>query len=147
MVFTKLLGLFGRDRGTPKNVTSVEAMTLTLCGMRGSSVYKFEGEGAATELRRYREIYRSGERELKLERSVPCAVQMMIELMNSCGILRWNGFHGKHPKNVSDGMMFCFKAVVNGGQTIFADGSENFPKGYREFVRALNAMLPEHKND
>ena len=85
--------------------------------------------------------------ELVLESSVPCDAQTMIELMNTCGILRWNGFHGKHPKNVSDGIMFRFEATVNGGQGIFADGSENFPKGYREFVRALDSMLAESEND
>lgn len=147
MVFTMLLGLFGCGRETQKNVTSAQTMTLTLRGMRGGYVYKFEGESDVTELRRYRETYRSGEDELVLESSVPCDAQTMIELMNTCGILRWNGFHGKHPKNVSDGIMFRFEATVNGGQGIFADGSENFPKGYREFVRALDSMLAESEND
>ena len=147
MVFTMLLGLFGCGRETQKNVTSAQTMTLTLRGMRGGYVYKFDGEGNATELRRYREAYSGGEDELVLESSVPCGAQTMIELMNTCGILRWDGFHGKHPKNVSDGIMFRFEATVNGGQEIFADGSENFPKGYREFVRALDAMLAEQEND
>jgi len=37
--------------------------------------------------------------------------------------------------------MFDFKAIVNDGQILHADGSANFPKGYREFVRGLDAML------
>ena len=147
MVFIMLFGLFGCGKETHKNITSAETMTLTVRGMRGSYVYKFEGEGDATELRRYREIYRDGEDELVLESSVPCSVQMMIDLANTCSILRWDGFHGKHPKNVSDGIMFRFEATVNGGQTIHAEGSANFPRGYHEFVRALNAMLAEHEND
>ena len=147
MVFTMLFGLFGCGEKAPKTVTSVETMTLTLRGMRGGYVYKFEGESDVTELRRYREAYSGGEDELVLESSVPCGVQTMIELMNTYGILRWDGFHGKHPKNVSDGIMFRFEATVNGGQEIFADGSENFPKGYHEFVRALDAMLAEQEND
>ncbi|MBR2080526.1 MAG: hypothetical protein IJ980_02695 [Oscillospiraceae bacterium] len=122
-------------------------MTLTLRGMRGGYVYKFEGESDVTELRRYREAYSGGEDELVLESSVPCGVQTMIELMNTCGILRWDGFHGKHPKNVSDGIMFRFEATVNGGQEIFADGSANYPKGYHEFVRDLDAILAEQEND
>ncbi len=147
MVFTMLFGLFGCGEKTPKAVTSLETMTLTLRGMRGSYVYKFDGEGDATELRRYREAYIGGEDELVLESSVSCGVQTMIELMNTCAILRWDGFHGKHPKNVKDGIMFSFTASVNGGQTISADGSENFPKGYHEFVRALDAMLAENENE
>ena len=122
-------------------------MTLTLRGMRGGYVYKFEGSGDATELRCYRETYRNGEDELVHESSAPCDVKTMVDLMNTCNILRWNGFHGKHPKHVSDGIMFRFEATVNGGQTVKADGSENFPKGYHEFVRALDAMLAEHEND
>ena len=37
--------------------------------------------------------------------------------------------------------MFKFGAVVNDGQIIRADGSENFPKGYTTFEQALNALL------
>lgn len=143
MVFTMLLGSFGCGGEMQKNVTSAGTMTLTLRGMRGSYVYKFEGD--VTEVRRYREAYRDGEDELVLESTAPCGVQTMIELMNTCGILRWDGFHGKHPKNVSDGIMFCFEATVNGGQIIRAEGSANFPKGYHKFVRALDAMLAEHE--
>jgi len=121
-------------------------MTLTLRGMRGGHVYKFEGEGDVTELRRYREIYSNKETELMPEANVSCSEQTMLDLMNKCGILRWNGFHGKHPKNVKDGIMFSFKASVNDGQTISADGSENFPKGYYEFVRTLNEMLSANEN-
>ena len=142
-----LLGLFGCGKDSDKTVTSVEVMTLTLRGMRGGFVYKFEGEGDAAELRRYREIYANGENELALEESVPCGTQTMIDLMNTCGIIHWDGFHGKHPRNVRDGIMFTLSAAVNGGQTIYADGSANFPKGYHEFVRALDAMLAEHEND
>ncbi len=147
MIFTTLFGLFGCGRETGKTVTSVEAMTLTLHGMRGSYVYKFESDNNATELRRYREVYIGEETRLALEGNVPCGRQTMTNLMNTCGIIRWDGFHGKHPKNVSDGIMFRFKATVNGGQIIRAEGSANFPKGYHEFVRALDTMLAEHKNN
>ena len=139
MVFTMLLGSFGCGREMQKNVTSAGTMTLTLRGMRGSYVYKFEGD--VTEVRRYREAYRDGEDELVLESTAPCGVQTMIELMNTCGILRWDGFHGKHPRGVKDGTIFTCTATVNGGQTIRAEGSANFPKGYHEFVQALNEML------
>ena len=147
MVFTMLFGLFGCNEKAPEIVTSEETMTLTFRGMRGSYVYKFEGEADTPELRRYREAYRNGEDELVLEASAPCGAETMIELMNTCGILRWDGFHGKHPKNVKDGIMFDFRATVNDGQEIHADGSENFPKGYHDFVRELNKILTEHEDD
>ena len=146
MVLTTLLGLFGCGSDGMKTVTAVESMTLTLRGMRGGSVYTFDGEAGQTELRLYRERYSGTETILELEQSAVYAVQDMIELMNNCGIVRWNGFHGKHPKNVSDGIMFRFEAAVNGGQTILANGSANFPKGYHEFVSALNTILTESEN-
>ena len=121
-----------------KRIVSVETMTLILYGMRGSHVYKFDGEDG---LRRYRKIYSDGEDWLELEKSVPCSTQTMIDLTNTCGILRWDGFYGEHPMNVCDGIMFRFEATVNGTQTVKAEGAENFPKGYRDFVRALDAML------
>ncbi len=147
MVFTALLGLFGCGSRAEKTITSVDAMTLTLCGMRGSHVYRIEGQGVQHELRRYRKVYSGKENGLELEKSVPCSLQTMIDLMNTCGILRWDGFYGKHPKNVRDGIMFRFEATVNGGETVKAEGSANFPKGYRDFVRALDEMLAEIEND
>lgn len=138
-----LTQLFGYGKKIEKTVTSVDRMTLVLCGMRGSSVYKFESEANQTELRLYREKYSGKETILELEQSVVCSPETIINLMNTCGVIHWKGFHGKHPKNVCDGIMFRFEATVNGGQTISADGSENFPKGYREFVSVLNSMLTE----
>lgn len=151
MSLTMLFGFprCGRNTNadTNKTITSVESMTLTLHGMRGSVVYKFEIEDDASELCQYQKIYRNGKDELVPERSVPCTPQTMIDRMNTCGIPRWNGFHGKHPRYVLDGIMFRFEAAVNGGQTIEADGSANFPEGYSDFVRTLDAMLAESGND
>ncbi len=135
-----LIGLSGCAWGSKKTVTSVETMTLTLRGMRGVYVYTL----VDNELRYYREVYEGEETVLKLEKQVACDAQTIVRLMNTCGVMRWDGFHGKHPSNVSDGIMFNFEATVNGGQTIRADGSANFPKGYREFVRELNTMLAEN---
>ncbi len=152
MILTTLLGLFGCAKDTDKmnpikTITSVETITLTLRGMRGGTVYKFETQTNPPELCRYREIYSGEDDFLKLEQSTTCSTEVMIELMNTCEISRWDGFHGAHPKNVSDGIMFRFEAAVNGGQTITAEGSANFPKGYHEFVRALDAMLAESENE
>lgn len=118
-------------------------MTLTLSGMRGSVVYEIKRNPDQTKLCRYRKRYSGKEDILDLEQGVACDSQWVVELMNNCGVAYWDGFHGAHPKNVSDGIMFFFKATVNDGQSISADGSENFPKGYREFVRALNEKLAD----
>ena len=106
-------------------------MTLTIRGMRGGCVYRLEGG----ELCRYRE---KSFGDLELEGKAACD---LVSLMNTCEVFRWDGFHGKHPRGVSDGDMFDFKAEVNGGVRIYACGSANFPKGYRELVRAFGEML------
>ena len=152
MILTALFGLFGCNKDTDPTISSepivsVEAVTLTLRGMRGGTVYKFETETDPPKLCRYRERYSAEENYLELEKDILCTSEEMIVLMNTCGISRWDGFHGKHPKNVSDGIMFRLDAAVNGGQTITADGSANFPKGYHEFVRTLDEMLAKGEAD
>lgn len=146
MMFSTLFGLLGCVRES-EAVTSVQGMTLTLRGMRGGSVYKIVNVSDGTELHLYREIYNGEQTLLELERSTSCDAHAMVELMNTCGVLRWDGFHGTHPKNVQDGIMFNFAATVNGDRTVTADGSANYPKGYHEFVRALNMMLAESETE
>ena len=147
MLFTTLIGLCGCAGDYRKTVTSIESMTLTLQGMRGANVYEIAEVDGKTELRRFRKVYSNVEDILELEASATCDTKDFIELMNNCSVIRWDGFHGKHPKNVMDGIMFDFTATVNGGQTIHADGSANYPKGYNEFVRELNKMLAEYEGN
>jgi len=142
-----LFGLFGCGPRSPVAITSVESMSLTLHGMRGSSVYEITQTGESLELCLYRLVYSGEETSRRLEARVIPDAQEFLALMNSCKVQQWDGFHGKHPKNVSDGIMFNFTAEVNGGQVIRADGSANFPKGYHEFVRTLNEMLRETGED
>jgi len=143
MATSLFFGLFRCGERSKAAVTSVESVSLTLHGMRGSSVYEITGDAEKTELSLYRLVYSGKETVRELEKSVVCDTKTILEVMNTCRILRWDGFHGKHPKHVSDGIMFRFMATVNGSTEIRADGSANFPKGYHEFVRALNQMLTE----
>lgn len=136
----KLIGKFF------KKITSVEAMTLTLRDMHGGVVYRINGESGKAVIQRYREIYSNEETSLQLEESAVCEIGAFIELTNNCNVLRWNGFHGKHPKNVLDGVMFQFTATVNGEKNIQADGSAKFPKGYHDFMREINKLLAESEN-
>ena len=41
--------------------------------------------------------------------------------------------------------MFSFTATVNGGRRLNADGSNNFPKHYRDFTDVLYRMLNTDK--
>ena len=139
--------LCGRAYDCRKTITSIETMTLTLQGMRFCNVYEITNEDGKIELRRFRKVYSNGADTLELETSAVCDIADFIELMNTCGVIYWNRFHGKHPKSVNDGIMFDFRATVNNGQKIYADGSENFPKGYHAFVRELNKILADHEDN
>lgn len=134
-----IFNLFNKNR--KNGIVSIQELTLRTGNMRVTYLYKTAREDTGLKLERYREVFVDGEVRLELENSVSCTNSELIELMNNCNVLKWNGFHGKHPKNVSDGTMFTFIATVNNGQIIRADGSENFPKGYKEFVRKLNELL------
>ena len=146
-VLSTLIGLCGCADDCRKTIISIETMTLTLQGMRFCSVYEITNEDEKTELRRFRKVYSNGADTLELETSAVCDITDFIKLMNACGVIGWDGFHGKHPKNVQDGIMFDFRATVNNGQEIHADGSENFPKGYHDFVRELNKILADHEDN
>lgn len=143
MMFASVFGRGCRAGKGGKTVDSVESMTLTLHGMRGTNIYEITEKDGKTELCRFTRVYSNGKDVRRLEKSVICDTESFVELVNNCGIISWDGFHGKHPKNVRDGIMFDFSATVNGGQKIHADGSENFPKGYREFVCELDKILTE----
>ena len=137
------IGLCGCANDYAKTIVSFETMTLTEKGMRFCSVYEITNRDGKTEISRFGRVYANGVETLELEASATCDPVDFMELANSCGIIRWDGFHGKHPKHVKDGVMFEFRAAVNDGQEIYADGSQNFPKGYHEFVRELNRILSE----
>ena len=147
MVLSTSIGLCGCTKDCSQTITALETMTLTLQGMRFCNVYEITNEDGKAALRRYRKRYSNGADTLDLEASAVCDMSDFLALMNTCGVICWDGFHGKHPKNVKDGTMFDFRATVNDGQEILAHGSENFPKGYHEFVRALNQILTEHEDD
>lgn len=122
-----------------EQVDSVREVSLRTAGMRATHQYVIKPESGQLRLERYREAFADG--QTVLEKSVMWETEALVALMNECRVLRWDGFHGKHPRGVSDGVMFQFSATVNGGRTVRAQGSANFPKGYREFVRALDRSL------
>ena len=82
-----------------------------------------------------------------LEKQVSVSNAMVLKLLNECKLLSWDGFCGKHPRGVMDGMMFSLNAVVNGDKKIRADGSQNFPKHYWDFTDGLYEMLNGKMHD
>ena len=130
-----------------KTIISYESIYMRISGMRLTQEYEILHKDSGSEISDYwMRCASSGGMERELQRRVFCSDSQMLELLNQCDILKWDGFHGKHPRGVLDGEMFSFEATVNGGETIRADGSANFPKNFREFRRAVDQMLSEADN-
>ena len=123
-------------------VESFEKMSLSISGMRSREEFEAVRNGSDVEILLYRGYLCSGEERKPCYRAV-CDAESFISLLNDCGIMRWDGFSGKHPRGVKDGEMFSFEAFVNDGRRIRASGSENFPKGFRELRNGVWNILKE----
>lgn len=124
-------------------IESFESVLLHTSGMRGSVDYEIVDRDGCAEVTEYQIRYGGDEPERVPSRKASRSVEEVLELLNDCGVLRWDGFLGPHPKGVLDGVMFTFKATVNGGRTLYASGSQNFPRHYREFTDGLYGFLRE----
>lgn len=124
-------------------IESFEIITLRESGMRITCEYEIVNKDDNAEVSEYEIRYGNKEDERVLMRRAVCSAEKMLKLLNDCKLLSWDGFNGKHPKYILDGIMFRFNATVNGDRTVQASGSENFPKHYREFTNELYAMLNE----
>ncbi|MBQ7172041.1 MAG: hypothetical protein IJR89_07180 [Clostridia bacterium] len=130
-----------------RRIVSFETVTLRTSGMRGVSEYEIVGKDGAAEITQYGiRFYECEERRVPKRRAV-CSEETALKLLNDSGILSWDGFDGPHPRGVRDGTMFRFTASVNGGQTVSARGSQNFPRHYRDFTDGLYALLENAKEE
>lgn len=126
-----------------ETITSFSAIKLKISGMRLTQVYEILCQGETAQLSLYWLRYVDHEDRYELQQRATIPAADMIDLLNRCGVLRWDGFSGKNPPHVLDGTMFGFTASVNDGRKIAASGSNNFPKHYRDFTGALNSMLSD----
>ncbi len=124
-------------------IESFDIITMRICGMRFAYEDEILMSDDLVELTRYRIVYGQGKNDKEIEAKVSCDKERIIKLLNECRLLAWDGFIGKHPKNVSDGIMFDLKAIIN-NKKISASGSENFPKHYREFTNGINEIYREN---
>ena len=124
-------------------ITSFEEVTLHESGMRFTVDYEIVMKDGEAEVSEYVMNYSGGKPERVLQRRAVCGADAVLAVLNSCKLLSWDGFHGKHPRGVLDGTMFSLKATVNGDSSIIADGSQNFPKHYREFRDWLYMILDQ----
>ena len=126
-------------------IESFEIITFRVSGMRFSYEDEILNKEDKAELTRYAIVYGQGEDRRKPEARIICEKERIIDLLNQCKLISWDGFIGKHPKNVSDGIMFDLKAIIN-NKKISASGSENCPDHYREFTNGLNEILKEKED-
>lgn len=123
-----------------KNADSFGTLTLSISGMRVMCEYEIVNKGDCAEFSYYVRYCASEGMERRLEKRAERPVTEALELLNACGVYGWDGFNGKHPRGVLDGEMFSLKAEIN-GERIYASGSQNFPKGFREFRDGLYNIL------
>lgn len=144
MIFPACSQAFGIGK-PPEKIESFEIVTLRLSGMRFTEEYEIVMKGKKAEITEYEIRYEKNEDKRVPERKTVCSVDRVLKLLNDCELAAWDGFVGNHPKDVKDGIMFSLKATVNNGRKIYAHGSENFPKHFREFRDGLNNMLRQNK--
>ena len=124
-----------------KSIGSFKIVTLWESGMRGSTEYEIVMKDDEAEISFYWIKYTQGKDSRELDKRAVCSKETVVKLLNDCNILSWNGFVGKHPKGVLDGIMFTFDAIVDQNEKIYAHGSENFPKHYRDLTNGLYEIL------
>lgn len=124
-----------------KPIVSFESVSLSLRGMRDATEFRIVMKDGAAEVSEYVGFFLPGEPLPEPERRVVCPVERVLSLLNGCRVYSWDGFHGKHPRMVKDGLAFTFRARVNGGKEISASGSQNFPRRFAEFRDGLRSIV------
>lgn len=142
LTFTSVAQTCGTGKASQK-IESFEIVTLRLSGMRFTTEYEIVMKGKDAEVVEYAIRYNKNEDKRVPERQTVCSADKILKLLNDCELVSWDGFHGKHPKGVKDGIMFSLQATVNGDRKIRAEGSENFPKHFRELRDGLHAILSQ----
>ena len=125
-------------------ITDFEIITLRTSGMRNTTEQEIVRKDAVAEVSEYYfRCVKDGGRERVLERRTEVSIEEILSLLNDCKILSWDGFVGKHPKGVLDGTQFTLSATVNEDVKIYAHGSQNFPKTYRQFTDGLYEIMKD----
>ena len=125
----------------PAVITSFERILLHTSGMRFSTDQEIVMKDGKAEVTEYSIRYHQGGDERIPTRRVLVETEDILKLLNDCTILSWDGFVGNHPRGVRDGIQFRLEGIVNDGKKIYAHGSQNFPKHYRDFTDGLYEIL------
>ena len=126
-------------------IRSFSIVRLHVSGMRFVKEYELLIKDKSVEASEYSIVYNNTHERI-VKNKTYCSLEETIYLLNKCNILSWDGFVGHHPKNVKDGMMFDFYAVINDNKEIKANGSQNFPKHFYDLKDWLYNLLKEKNN-
>ena len=133
--------LFSKEK-----ITDFTKIELKMNGMRGSEIYELICEGESANVTLYELRYnKDGDMRVPLG-SAKAGTDDIITLLNECKVIKWDKFSGANPRGVRDGWQFTFSAEVNGGRRLYASGSNNFPKHFRDFTNALNDMIRDQED-
>ena len=141
--------LFGRSEEPKRSsgpISDFEIITLHESGMRFDHEYEILPKGELAEVSLYACLHGPERGNRRLEKRATCDMRSFLKLINDCKMLSWDGFDGPHPKGVRDGIMFHLSGTVNGGEQIYARGSQNFPRHYRDFKDGLYEILKDAKD-
>ncbi|MBQ7505025.1 MAG: hypothetical protein IJT79_06900 [Ruminococcus sp.] len=116
-------------------------LTLRIMGMRCTEEYEVVCGGESCQAARYLIMYARPEGDRReLQKSAECSSDVVLDLLNKCNVIKWDGFSGANPRGVRDGWMINFEAEIN-GKRIHAGGSNNFPKHYSEFREGIHSLI------
>ena len=122
-------------------IASFEKVTLRESGMRYVVEYEIVMKEDRAEVSQYEISFAEKEARRILKKRMISDTDAVIKLLNDCALILWDGFHGSHPKGIKDGIMFILEATVNENTNVYAEGSQNFPKHYKEFKDGLKRLL------
>lgn len=124
-----------------RKVLSLKILTVHISAMRYVVEYEIIDKEGSAEISLYDIRFRKEEDRRELRKRVECGIEEMIDLMNNCGFMKWDGFNGPNPKGILDGKMFTLKAEVNNGESVYATGSNNYPKNFWKFMDRIDELL------
>ncbi|MCR5042212.1 MAG: hypothetical protein K6C36_08980 [Clostridia bacterium] len=124
-----------------KKLDSFDRLELTISGMRVTNRFELVRAGSDAELTLYEVVYINGEAQDEVVGRARMDYDSALAILNDCRVASWDGFEGRHPHGVLDGEMFTFELFSDGKKTVYAHGSENFPRGYSELRSAFYELL------
>ncbi len=130
-----------------EKIVSVEEFVLHESGMRAMQEFEIALEDGQATVSLYGFRFGEGKRTRELERRATCGAEEALNVLNRCGVSSWDGFDGPHPKGVLDGTQFSLRARFNGGLSVSASGSENFPPHYRELMDWIYDLIRNAKTE